>query len=171
MRFSQLSQVACKLPGLAVRTLEWKLLKKFFKCFSRLEVPLARESWIEPRKSVYPSRLDLPLANKSLKLTRELAIVACDLTYPRLSRQNRVTLFFEIFSFWRTNYFPKTPKTLKKIFVFGGLNIQGCLYTYLNFHKFMFNKCHIHLCDCIWWNVFSHAQSLLIQAQKDFWVF
>ena len=32
----------------------------------------------------------------------------------------------------------------------------------------MFNKCHIHLCDCTWWNVFSHAQSLLIQAQKDF---
>ena len=35
----------------------------------------------------------------------------------------------------------------------------------------MFNKCYIHLCDCTWWNVFSHALSLLIQAQKDFWVF
>ena len=32
----------------------------------------------------------------------------------------------------------------------------------------MFNKCHIHLCDCTWWNMFSHAQSLLIQAQKGF---
>ena len=32
----------------------------------------------------------------------------------------------------------------------------------------MFNKCHIHLCDCTWWNVFSHAQPLLIQTQNFF---
>ena len=32
----------------------------------------------------------------------------------------------------------------------------------------MFNKCHFHLCDCTWLNVFSHAQSLLIKHKKIF---
>ena len=32
----------------------------------------------------------------------------------------------------------------------------------------MFNECHIHLCDCTWLNVFSHAQSLLIKHKKIF---
>ena len=33
---------------------------------------------------------------------------------------------------------------------------------------FMFNECHIHLCDCTWLNVFSHAQYLLIKHEKIF---
>ena len=32
----------------------------------------------------------------------------------------------------------------------------------------MFNECHIHLCDCTWLNVFSHARSLLIKFKKIF---
>ena len=32
----------------------------------------------------------------------------------------------------------------------------------------MFNECHIHLCDCTWLNVFSHARSLLIKLKKIF---
>ena len=32
----------------------------------------------------------------------------------------------------------------------------------------MFNECHIHLCDCNCLNVFSYAQSLLINHKKDF---
>ena len=32
----------------------------------------------------------------------------------------------------------------------------------------MFNKCHIHLCDCTCLNVFSHTQSLLIKHKKIF---
>ena len=32
----------------------------------------------------------------------------------------------------------------------------------------MFNECHIHLCDCTWLNVFSHAQSLLIKYKNIF---
>ena len=32
----------------------------------------------------------------------------------------------------------------------------------------MFNKCHIHLCDCTWLNVFSHTQSLFIKHKKIF---
>ena len=45
------------------------------------------------------SRVDLPSANKSPKLTRNLAIEACDWTYPQLSRQNRAKENFEIFQF------------------------------------------------------------------------
>ena len=32
----------------------------------------------------------------------------------------------------------------------------------------MFNKCHIHLCNCTWLNVFLHAQSLLIKHKNIF---
>ena len=32
----------------------------------------------------------------------------------------------------------------------------------------MFNKCHTHLYDCTWLNVFSHAHSLLIKHKKIF---
>ena len=56
--------------------------------------------------------------NKSPKPTRELVTVACDLDDPRLSRQNRATLFLKFSVFVKTKYFPKTPKTLKNLFVF-----------------------------------------------------
>ena len=32
----------------------------------------------------------------------------------------------------------------------------------------MFNECHIHLCDCTWLNVFSHAEFLLIKHKMIF---
>ena len=35
-------------------------------------------------------------------------------------------------------------------------------------HTFMFNECHIYLCDCNCLNVFSHVQSLLINHKKIF---
>ena len=81
--------------------------------------------------SVYPSQLDLSLANKSPKLTRELVAEACDLDDPRLSRQNRETLFLKFFSFVKTKYFLKTPKTLKNIFVFESTKIEH-VKTYFN---------------------------------------
>jgi len=56
MRFSRLSQVTFKLPGLAARTLERKTFEKISKYFSRLEVPLVRESWSEPWKSLCTPR-------------------------------------------------------------------------------------------------------------------
>ena len=70
---------------------------------------------------MYPSRLDPSLANKSPKLTRELAAVAYDLD----DYQNKATLFFEIFQFFvKTKYFPKVPKTLKNLFVFESTKIE-----------------------------------------------
>ena len=67
--------------------------------------------------SEWISRLDLPLANKSPKLTSEDAAEARDLIYPRLSRQNRAKLYFWNFQIFPAKYFPKTPKTLKNLFV------------------------------------------------------
>ena len=64
-----------------------------------------------------PSQLDLPLANKSPKMTREHATEDRDLNNPRLSHQNRAKLNFWNFQILRTKYFPKTPKTLKNLFV------------------------------------------------------
>ena len=69
-------------------------------------------------------RLDLSLANNSPKLTCELVAEACDLDDPRLSRQNRGILFLKFFSFVKTKYFLKTPKTLINLFVFESTKIE-----------------------------------------------
>ena len=89
--FSRLKQVA--------KTLNSQNCEKFSKCFSRLEGLSVRELRAEPRKSMYLSRLDLLLANKSPKSTRKLVAKACALDDLRLSRQNRATLFLKFFSF------------------------------------------------------------------------
>ena len=152
--FSRLNQVARKSPEPTARTLERKTFEKFSKCFSRLEVPLARESrselwkslctsrdWTfhhrtsrqpEPQKawkpiflknilslfrdwSIYPPMSRQWVAKKSLY---RLTTGACDWSYPRLSRQNRATLFLKFWQiFVKTKYFPKTTKTLKNLFV------------------------------------------------------
>ena len=92
--------------------------------------------------SVYPSRLDLLLTNKSPKLTHKLATVACDLDDLRLSRQNRVTLFLKFSVFVKTKYFPKTPKTLKNIFVFESIKIEHMKTHFIKYNHA--NKYGIH---------------------------
>ena len=57
--------------------------------------------------SVYPSRLDPSLVNKSPKITCERAAEACDLGNPRLSCQNRATLFLKFFSFCKNKILSK----------------------------------------------------------------
>ena len=55
-RFSWLKWVANKSLGLAAKTLKDKIVKKFFKCFSRLEGLPVRESRDEPQKSLCTPR-------------------------------------------------------------------------------------------------------------------
>ena len=97
-RFSRLSQVACNSPGLAARTLKRKLLKKISKCFSRLEVPLARELRTEPRKSLctphgrtfhlQTSRQPEPQKAWNSKILKNILSLFCDWSiYPPMSRQ------------------------------------------------------------------------------------
>ena len=62
--------------------------------------------------------------NKSPKPPRELAAIACDLDDPRLSHQNRATLFWKFSVFERAKYFPKTTKTFKNLFVFESTKIE-----------------------------------------------
>ena len=102
----------------------WKNLLSVFRNWKFHSEGVA--SWAA-KISVYPSRLDLPLVNKSPKLTCKLATVACNLYDPRLSYQNRTTLFlkFSVFFFFvKKKYFPKTPKTLKNLFVFESTKIE-----------------------------------------------
>ena len=117
-RFSRLIQVASQLPGSLAKTLQAKSFEKICQVFFVIG-SFTREgvaSWAT-KISVYPLRLDLPLANKSPKSTRENAIVTCNLSDPRLSRQIRATLFLKFSVFVRTKYFTKTTKTLKNLFV------------------------------------------------------
>jgi len=55
-QFSWLNQVAYKSLGPTARTLERKNFEKFSKYFLWLEVPLTRESRIEPQKSLCTPR-------------------------------------------------------------------------------------------------------------------
>ena len=55
-RFSRLIQVISQSPGSPAKTLQAKRFEKFAKCFSQLEVSLARESRVEPRKSLCTPR-------------------------------------------------------------------------------------------------------------------
>ena len=91
---------------------------------------------------MYPSRLDLPLANKSPKSTRELTAVACDLNDPRLSHQNKATLFLKFSIFVKTKYFPKTPKTLKNLFVFESTKIEHVKTHFIKYNHI--NEFDIH---------------------------
>ena len=102
-RFSRLKQVA----RASHQNTQSQNYEKISNCFSRLEGLPTRESRAEPQKSMYPPRLDLSLVNKSPKSTRELAAVACDLDDPRLSRQNRATLFLNSFSFCKNKVLSK----------------------------------------------------------------
>ena len=76
-----------------------KVLKNFLSVFRDWKSYSRGSHKLSCENLCVPLRLDLPLMNKSPKLTRELTTMACDLTYPRLSRQNKATLFFEIFRF------------------------------------------------------------------------
>ena len=97
-RFSRLKQVTCKLLGLAARTLERKILNKFSKCFSRLEVSLARESRTEPQKSLctfhdwtfHPCTSRQPELQKTCnsKFLKNILNLFCDWSiYPLMSHQ------------------------------------------------------------------------------------
>ena len=107
-RFSRLKWVANKLPGLAAKTLKDKIVKNFLSVF--------RDWKVYPRESRELSHenlcvplvwLDLSLANKSPKLTRELAAEFRNLDDPQLSRQNRATLFLKFFSFYKNKILSK----------------------------------------------------------------
>ena len=70
-RFSRLSQVASKSPGLVARTLKTKILRNLSKCFLRLEVLPARESRGKPRKFLSPLTTGPSTRKQVARLSRE----------------------------------------------------------------------------------------------------
>ena len=92
----------------------WKIFLSVFrhwKVYPRVSRELSRENlWVT--FATGPSTRE-----QVAKMTREDATEARDLTYPRLSRQNRAKLYFWNFQIFQTKYFPKIPKTLKNLFV------------------------------------------------------
>ena len=130
-RFSQLSQVASKLPVSVAKTLKTQILKNLSKCFSRLEVLPVRESRDKLRKSLCTPRdwnlhprtsrqiescetIKMQILKNNLSIFRDwdidppvshekslcgLATRTCDWTNPRLSRQNKATLFLKFLTF------------------------------------------------------------------------
>ena len=118
VRFLRLIQVA-RTPA---KTLQAKSFKKicqvFFVTGSLICEGVA--SWAA-KISVYPLRLDLSLANKLPKQTCELATwMTCD--WVAKTRQH---CFLKFSVFVKTKYFPKTPKTLKNLFVFESTKIEN----------------------------------------------
>ena len=125
--FCDWSESPTKSPGQVAKTLKDRILENFSKCFLRLEGLPARKSRAEPWKYLSNPHY------KSPKMTREHATEACDLTYPRPSRQNRAKMDFWNFQIFSTKYFPKTPKTLKNLFV---LELTKIKYVKTHFTKY-----------------------------------
>ena len=102
-----------------------KVLKKFAKYFSRLEVSLARESRAEPRKSLCTPR-DWTFHSRTSRQNRPASLQlrhATCMTRDWVAKTGqRCFLKFSIFV--KTKYFPKTPKTLKNIFLFESTKIE-----------------------------------------------
>ena len=115
-RFSRLSESPQSRqfkPPKHSRTKIWEIFLSVFrdwKVYPRVSRELSRENlWVTLANG--PSTREQVAKN-----TREDATEARDLTYPRLSRQNRAKLDFWNFQIFQIKYFPKTPKTLKNLF-------------------------------------------------------
>ena len=115
-RFSQLKWVANKLPGLATKTLKDKIVKNLLCVF--------RDWKIYPQGSRELSRKNfcVPLAigpfthEQVVKINTQTRCWSMQLGWPATELPEKGnTVFWNFSVFVKTNYFPKTPKTLKKI--------------------------------------------------------
>ena len=94
-----------------------KLWKNFLSVFHDWKVYLWRSRELSCENLCVPfTTRPLSLANKSPKLTRELAAKACDLDDPQLSQQNRATLFLKFFSFCKNKILSKNTLNTQKSF-------------------------------------------------------
>ena len=122
---------------------------------SRLELPLAIKSPNQVMRTFKQNfenflslfhewDIDLPLSRENLLC--KLATRACDSLDPRPSRQNRATLFFDIFT--KTKDFPKTIKTLKNLFMFGQQKLSMWnTFKQVQSHKWIRHSLSINMCD------------------------
>ena len=136
-----------------------KVSPKISEYSSRLEPPPANKSPIWAARNIKTQILknilsifhdwDIDLSVSREKSLCGLATGACDWTNPRLSRQNRATLFLKILTiFAKTKYFPKTVKTLKNLFVFNQKN-WACEKTFnqVQSYEWIWHSLNIDLCE------------------------
>ena len=141
--FLRLTWVARKSPTSPAKTLQAKSFENFAKCFSWLEVSLMRESQDEPWKSLCTPH-DWTLHSKTSH--QKLPAIswlwhATWLTHDWVAKIGQ-HWFLKIFSFWKTKYFPKTPKTLKNLFVFESTKIEHVKKHFIKYNYT--NKYGIH---------------------------
>ena len=176
MHFSQLSQVTSKSPEHS-RQKFWEIyLSAFYdwKFYLRGSREVSRKNfWV-------PSRLDLPLANKSLdwvarniknpnfekyskyflrlwhwlasELRKSLCGIAtgtCDWINPRLSRQNRATLFVKFLTFLQKQKTFQKQLKHSKIFLCLINKDWACENTFnqVQSHKWIWHSLNIGMCD------------------------
>ena len=124
-RFSRLKQVANKSPGQVAKTLKVKIVKNFLSVF--------RDWKFYPRGSRELSCENLCVPLMTGPFTREQVAKnntrACGysmrLRWPATeSTKTGQHCFWNFSVFVKTKYFPKTPKTLKNIFLFESTKIE-----------------------------------------------
>ena len=159
-RFSRLSQVASKSPGPVARTLKTKILKNLSKCFLRLEVLLARESRGKSWKSlctpydwnIHPWTSRQIESREILKtqILKNILRIFHDWTNPRLSRQYKATLFFEILTFFFLQKQKTFQKQLKHLKIFLCLINKDWAYentfNQVQSHKWIWHSLNIDMC-------------------------
>ena len=110
-----------KSPGQATKTLKVKIVKKFSRCFSRLEGIPVRESW----KSLCTFR-DWTFHSRTSRQNRPASSWLWHATWMTRNwvAKTRQHYFWNFSISVKTKYFPKTPKTLKNLFVFESTKIK-----------------------------------------------
>ena len=124
-RFSRLKWVANKSPSLATKTLKDKIVKNFLSVFRDWKVYL-RGSREQSRENFCVPLATGPFTHEQVtKINTQARGWSMRLGWPTTDLPKQGNTIFEKFSvFVKTKYFPKTPKTLKNIFVFESTKIE-----------------------------------------------
>ena len=143
MRFSRLRWIANKSPRQAAKILKVKIMKKISKCFLRMEGQPVRESRAELRNSLCTPRdwtFYLRTCRQNWPGSSRLWHATCLLhDWVAKTRQH---CFWNFSVFVKTKYFPKTPKTLKNLFVFELTKIEHVKTHFIKYNHI--NKYDIH---------------------------
>ena len=124
-RFSRLKWIANKSPGLAAKSLKDKIVKKFLSVFRDWKV-YPRGSCELSHENLYVPLTTGPFTRKQVaKINTWACGCSMRLGWPATESPKQGNTIFENFQFFvKTKYFPKTPKTLKNLFVFESTKIE-----------------------------------------------
>ena len=131
-RFLRLKWVANKSPSLAAKTLKDKIVKNFLSVFRNWKV-YPRGSCELSHENLYVPLATGPFTREQVaKINTRARGWSMWLGWPATeSPKQGNTVFWNFSVFVKTKYFPKTPKTLKNLFVFESTKIEH-VKTYFN---------------------------------------